>query len=141
MKALRGDRASRTNQNEPVPREASPEPPEWATESWLAIWERLRHELAPMGLWLSADRDAIVALVTTIDCCARVVVGAPAVIRGADGAPTHNPLGGEMRRLSAEVARWCSHFGLTPAERSRISKPVSAVKPWESHDLDGRNYG
>lgn len=144
VKVLRGNRASRINNNEPAPRETSPEPPEWATESWLAIWNRLRGELAPMGMWLSADRDALIALVTTIDSydrLAKTYVNAPSVVRDANGAPTHNPLGGEMRRLSAKVARWCSHFGLTPAERSRISKPVSAVKPWESDDLDGRNYG
>lgn len=125
VKRLHGTRASRINDAEPVPRQAEPEPPEWATAPWLAIWERVRVELAYMGLWNAADRDALVCLVHSVfefDRLAAIAVKAPALVRSSNGEPRPNPIGPALRQQSSDVAKWCSHFGLTPSERGRISK-------------------
>ena len=125
VKRLHGVRPSRINASEPIPRESEPEAPEWATAAWLAIWQRLRAELAYMDLWHAADRDALVCLVHSVfeyDRLAAIAVKAPALVRDANGQPKANPLAAALRAQSADVAKWCSHFGLTPAERSRVSK-------------------
>jgi P27 family predicted phage terminase small subunit len=144
VKQLHGVRSSRINSDEPMPREVEPDPPEWAPEEWLAIWNRTCTELRFMGLLHSADEAALVCLVTAIfefDRLARVLVKAPAIVRDANGQPVANPVGRALRQCSAEVSKWCSHFGLTPAERGRISR--SAVTPQRGDDYDdlaGINY-
>lgn len=142
VKRLYGVRSSRINDDEPMPREVEPEPPEWATEEWLAFWSRTCDQLRGMGILYAADREALVCLVTAVhehDRLARVLVKAPAVVRDANGQPTANPLGRALRQASGEVSRWCSHFGLTPAERGRISRAGTSQKI-ESDDLAGAYY-
>lgn len=119
VKLLRGDRTSRIPDAEPVPRTVDPEPPEWATESWLAIWTATVTELRHLGILYAAEQAAIVALVTAIheyERLAKVLVGAPAVTRSEKGTPETNPLGRALRPCSAEVSRWASHFGLSRSE-------------------------
>lgn len=126
-----------------MPREVEPEPPEWSTEEWLAIWERTCGELRSMGLLHAADREALVCLVTAVhehDRLARVLVKAPAVIRDTNGQPCANPLGRALRQCSTEVSKWCSHFGMTPSERSRISRAGAQPERVETDDLAGVYY-
>lgn len=144
VKRLHGVRSSRINDDEPIPCEVEPEPPEWAEGEWLAIWARTCEELRAMGLLHRADREALVCLATAVhehDRLARVLVKAPAVVRDANGQPTANPLGRALRQCSAEVSRWCSHFGLTPAERSRLGRTSATPgRAEETDDLAGAYY-
>jgi len=147
VKLLRGDRTSRINSDEPMPREVEPEPPPWAHEekasTWLAIWESTCAELRYMGMLHSADEAALTALVTAIhehDRLAKVLTMAPAVVRDANGQPAPNPLGRALRQASGEVSRWCGHFGLSPAERSRISRAETTPQRVETDDLAGAYY-
>lgn len=91
-----------------------------------------------------ADRGALVCFVTAVhefDRLARVLVKAPAVVRDSNGSPTANPLGRALRQASGEVSRWASHFGLTPAERGRISRADAAPgRVEETDDLAGAYY-
>lgn len=143
VKLLHGVRSSRINDDEPMPHEVDPEPPDWATEEWLAIWVRTCDQLRGMGILYAADREGLVCLVTAVhehDRLARVLVKAPAITRDRNGMPMANPLGRALRQASGEVARWCSHFGLTPAERSRISKASTKSERVETDDLAGAFY-
>ena len=143
VKRLHGVRSSRINDDEPMPHEIDPVPPDWATENWIAIWQRTCDQLRGMGILYAADREALVCFVTAVhehDRLARVLVKAPAIIRDANGMPTANPLGRALRQASGEVARWASHFGLTPAERSRISKASTMPERVETDDLAGAYY-
>jgi P27 family predicted phage terminase small subunit len=144
IKHLHGVRSSRINAEEPMPHEIEPEPPEWAEGEWLAIWQRTCDQLRGMGILYAADREALVCLVTSVyeyDRLARTLVKAPPIIRDANGQPVANPVGRALRQCSAEVSRWCSHFGLTPAERGRISRLGTAPgKVEETDDLAGVHY-
>jgi hypothetical protein len=72
------------------------------------------------------------------DRLARVLVRAPAVVRDANGQPAANPLWRVLRQCSGEESRWCSHFGLTPAERGRISRMgTTPGRVEETDDLAG----
>ena len=125
VKMLHGARTSRLNFDEPQPRETEPEPPTWATEPWLEVWERVKLELVPMGMWHAADQPGLVCLVHAVfeyDRLAQLAVKAPALVRGTDGLPRPNPLGPALRQQSADVSRWCGHFAMSPAERGRISR-------------------
>ncbi len=142
VKALQAVRSSRMNTDEPQPRDVEPEPPEWATESWLVIWSRTCTVLRGMRLLYAADREALVAFTTAVhehDRLARVLVAAPPVVRDANGGPKANPLGPAVRQWSGEVSRWASHFGLTPAERGRISSSTTTENV-ETDDLAGTYY-
>lgn len=143
VKRLHGVRESRINADEPMPHETDPEAPEWAEGEWLAIWQRTCVQLRGMGILYAADRDALVAFVTAVheyDRLARVLVKAPAIVRDANGQPVANPVGRALRQCSAEVARWASHFGLTPAERGRISRAGTSPEQRETDDLAGAHY-
>lgn len=125
VRLLRGDRASRFNDHAPVPPETYVfEPPEWLSESAQAHYRHLVRRIKALGVGpFETDHEALVHLAIAADNCQRlaeVVVKAPAVVRDANGAPTHNPLVPRYERAVRHLLSLCAEFGLTPSSRERV---------------------
>jgi hypothetical protein len=118
LKRLRGElRPSRLNRNEPQP-PVGAEPPPWLTKAARRRWALLAPILLDMRVLTRADA---VALGNTCELLA-------AFHRQCkEGRPTSN--------LAGEIRQHLGRFGLTPADRARItSAPPVVDDPFESFD-------
>jgi Phage terminase, small subunit len=131
VKRLSGVRPYRINDDEPIAGEEEPIPPVGRDGDWLETWEQVCEDLRIMHIGpYRSDRAALICLTDAIrvyERLADIVVKAPAVVRGPDGTPVAPSIVKELRASSAEVSRWCGHFGLSPSTRTTVRTRLAGM--------------
>lgn len=126
-------RPGRINPSEPKPRRERPVAPEWLSDKAKTAWAIISVILDRMGVLTEADGPALEGLCEAYADLreAREALRA----RGEATYETENGSGGRMVRAYPEAAlvsdadrryaMWLTKFGLTPADRSRVSAALS----------------
>jgi len=126
LKLLHGERADRINHDEPVPREAMPEPPADASDEVAAVFRQATRELAAMNLAYACDAPSLLAYAEAVVMHRRVsrILAQPGegdlLIPGALGGMVKNPMVAMQRDAAQTLLRFAQEFGLTPSARSSI---------------------
>lgn len=131
LKILEGDREDRINRDEPMPELTSLVPPANLSERALGIWNRLAPDMESKGILTNWDVDAFAQ---ACDCLAmyweyRDLLEAhkndsdfgPYVAKGAAGGVIKHPYHQMMRDAQAMALQILSRFGMTPADRSKLT--------------------
>lgn len=144
LKVVAGtDQPCRTNKKEPKPERERPSPPAWISDHAKVVWGEACLILDKMGVLTGADVFALENLCESIADLKRaraslardIVVGTgpDAVVVARGGEETYVSVGkaGALVKSRPEVAmiadadrrvgNWLSKFGLSPADRSRVS--------------------
>lgn len=125
LRLIDGDKESRINHHEPVPRSGGLECPDDATQTVRAIWDFTVDELEHMGIDSPCDRDSLYAF-----CCAvanhreasRIIGGSSLLMKSPKhGAWVRNPMLIVQHQAAREIRAFAQEFGLTPSARSRIA--------------------
>jgi P27 family predicted phage terminase small subunit len=127
-------RSDRANKSEPTPRRKRPPCPPHLRAEAKAAWRRYAALLDRIGVLTEADAAALSAL-----CEATVDLATAREALAARGGLTYENVtaaGGVTHRAYPEVAMvtdaerrvrsWLAAFGLTPADRARVSKAEKA---------------
>lgn len=151
LKLVRGTaRPDRTPASEPKPRRERPSPPSHLSDRGKAAWAEVALLTDRMGVLTEADLIALEGLAETVADlrAARASLATPMISTNAKGEQTTIAKAGEryywsgpMRRsrpelsdiadLERRLALWCSRFGLSPADRSRVSAaPAEEFNPF-----------
>lgn len=144
LKVVAGtDQPCRTNKKEPKPARERPSPPAWISDHATVVWGEACAILDKMGVLTGADVFAMIGLCECIAdlrraraSLARDMVigeGSHVAIVAKGGDETYISVGktGALVKARPEVAMiadadrrmamWLSKFGLSPADRSRVS--------------------
>jgi len=148
-------RKGRLNAAEPKPARERPSPPQHLTDRGKAAWAETVLIVDRMGVLTEADPLALESLAEAIGDlrAARASLAKPLTVNDGDGETTVAEAGeryywtfgksGPMRRQRPEVAdiadadrrvaMWLQRFGLTPADRGRVSAstPQKTENPWD----------
>lgn len=141
VKRLRGTlRTDRAPAGEPTPPVLATRCPPWLPAGARRWWRRLAPGLSEAGIASAWDAGGLALLCVHLDLA---IEAAQAIERdgllvadpdhpAADGSTPKrkHPAAQLLRDQSAAVARWSAAFGLTPADRSRVS-----VTPEETPSL------
>ena len=133
LRLLRGEtRPSRINFDEPRPRDALPERPDWLSSAAVDEWERVLPELIAMRCARAADAIALAAYceaVARLRVASELVARSGLMLRDRDGTIRKNPAVSMARDASVEVRMWAREFGLTPSARQplRVEHLVSGA--------------
>jgi P27 family predicted phage terminase small subunit len=143
LKLLRGNPGhQKLNRNEPQPQVPAevPEPPPFVQGHAADEWWRVAPELHALKLLSALD----VMLLATYcqayahwrtaeeklrEMAARDPVTSGLLVKTASGDAAQNPLVGIARRAAADMVRYASEFGMSPAARARISAGVGFEPP------------
>jgi P27 family predicted phage terminase small subunit len=134
LRILHGEtRPSRIRADEPQPREAEPDPPEWLTPEARAVWDRTTVELRAMGLLAAADTDALVVYVNAVTNYAKAQQlidrsGILIVAGRKDRGVVKNPANIVAEHNAVIVHRLAREFGLTPSARVNLASPRPAAE-------------
>jgi P27 family predicted phage terminase small subunit len=122
------------NKHEPQPPRARLAPPAYLTPVGKTAWRKMAALIDRMGILTEVDAPALESLCEVY----AELRSARATIAAAGGQLTYettNQAGGVMIRARPEMAliadadrrfaMWCARFGLTPADRSRVSARLS----------------
>jgi P27 family predicted phage terminase small subunit len=123
LRLLHGDRKSRINLDEPMPRDVLPEPPEGMAPDVRDIWDYTLRELQHMKIATAADRDSLVAYceaVVTHRKSSAILAKSPVLVKGLHGGMVRNPALQIQRDAAYTIRVLGGEFGLTPSSRSRI---------------------
>lgn len=133
LKLLRGTRADRINDNEPVPSAVDVLPPDWLAEDALAIWREYAPDLIRKGVLTAWDVETFGAC---CDAAARRRAAATHLAREGEvvdvpvfdknGKQTgirrgRNPWLLVLNQADAQLQRWAARFGLTPSDRAQLA--------------------
>jgi P27 family predicted phage terminase small subunit len=142
-------RADRINPNEPRPARALLKPPPHLGKAARAAWLAVAPVLDRMGVLTEADEWAMEAM---CECHAELAaLRATLAARGGRTYEVTTREGGTVRRAYPEAAQladaerrfleYLRRFGLTPADRTRVSAapPADAPSPWDSFTLPAAN--
>lgn len=124
LKVLHGDRSDRINRAEPVPGQSAIVPPEWLEEDALEVWHRLAPDLTDKQVLTAWDVDAFAVACDAMALyrrAARAVSDEGLTQVGMKGGDVKHPLLQVMRDSAATFATLAGRFGLTPADRARLS--------------------
>lgn len=137
LKLLNGDRESRINREEPIPRDALPIPPRKISDDVREIWDYTLRELNAMGIAAAADRDALVCYceaVVTHRKASEMVAASTVLVKGLHGGLVRNPALAIQRDAAHTIRALAQEFGLTPSARTRIrADEALAVDPKASN--------
>jgi P27 family predicted phage terminase small subunit len=136
LRVLHGDKQSRINHEEPMPREGRPEPPAWMRKDARAHFDEVVDEMSAMHLATPADVHAIALYSNTlaeyVQASRRLARGV--LVKGRDGGLVKNPAAQIVRDHLQMLLRFEREFGLTPSARSGlrvqrapISSPVDSL--------------
>lgn len=124
LKVLEGDRKDRINTAEPVPGQGDIVLPDWLDDAAIEVWERLAPDLTAKGVLTPWDVDAFAMAcdsVSTYRAAAAQVAAEGMVVAGAKGGLVKHPMLQVIRDSAATFATLAGRFGLTPADRARLS--------------------
>jgi P27 family predicted phage terminase small subunit len=102
-------------------------PPELTTAA-KREWDRLVAELSPFRILTSLDRPALAAYCSAYALWAEATKALQEhglMVRSPTGYPIQSPYLSIANRQAEIMMRIGAEFGLTPASRSRIAKPMS----------------
>ena len=133
LKIVRGTRADRINDDEPVPSEMLVEPPAWLQSDAVEIWEHYAPDLTRKGVLTAWDveafgvccdvaarrRKAVAAIASEGEIVAIQVFdknGKPTGVRRA-----RNPWLIVLNQADGQLRTWAGRFGLTPSDRAQIA--------------------
>ncbi len=124
LKALEGVGESRLNRDEPVPSEAPIRPPSALPTDAQAIWDRLAPDLIARRVLTAWDVDLFAAFCRELSlyyrAAAEVESNGAHVERPRSG-PVPSPAFRVMQACLDSVRSLAASFGLTPADRARLS--------------------
>jgi P27 family predicted phage terminase small subunit len=123
LRVLHGDRRSRINDAEPLPRDLPPERPAWLSPLAAEEWERIALDLAAMGTAKAVDGTALAAYceaVSRLRIATALVTQSGPLLVDDDGKVRKNPAVAQARDASYEVRMWAREFGFTPSARSPL---------------------
>lgn len=123
LKVLHGDREDRINRDEPTPG-GDAAMPEWLDGVGAEVWEQLAPDLIRQGVLTAWDAEAFAMACDQV----RIYREARAQVElegmtaeGAKGGQVKHPLLQVQRDALASFATLAGRFGLTPADRSKLS--------------------
>jgi P27 family predicted phage terminase small subunit len=130
LKILEGDDEYLINRDEPLPDPAALYPPFELSDKAQEIWDRLAPSMKSKGVFTEWDVDAFAQ---ACDCLAmywtfRELLEehkngefGPYMAKGAAGGVIKHPYWQQMRDAQAMALQIFSRFGMTPADRSKLS--------------------
>lgn len=132
LKIVEGDREDRINRAAPVPNLTTLEPPVVLSDRARGFWDQLAPDMKAKGILTDWD---LPALAQACDCLAmywmyRELLEAhrddhpdlgPYVAKGSAGGVIKHPYWQCMRDAQGMALQILSRFGMTPADRSKIS--------------------
>jgi P27 family predicted phage terminase small subunit len=130
LKIIEGDREDRINRDAPLPELTSLEPPVPLSDRAMEHWNKLAPEMRDKGILSDWD---LPALAQACDCLAlywefRELLAAdrrspdgPYVTEGSRGGAIKSPYWQMMRDAQAMSMQLLSRFGMTPADRAKLS--------------------
>jgi len=129
IKRLRGSR--RTNNTEPTPATATPEPPEHLTPAALEEWNRITPELEALGLLAVIDLAALSVYCTAwarwTEAERKIRETGGEVVKSPSGYPILSPWLSVSRAAARQLEAFIKEFGLSPSARTRVH--VETTKP------------
>jgi P27 family predicted phage terminase small subunit len=139
LKLLTGEREDRINRNEPVPADASMDPPVDMPAAARAVWDRLAPDLIAKQVMTAWDLDMFVvfcdAVATYQEC--RVLMGKDYLVPGSvPNTLVKSPYMRIMRDCSDVIVRFGGRFGLTPSDRAGIELPGDSPRNRADRILD-----
>lgn len=135
LKLLRGNPGKYpTNTDEPRPLmfPSVPEPPTFLSGYALEEWRRITPELHRMRLLSLVDINALAAYCLSYErwrTAEELAKVRGLVIEKRGKLDRVNPLIALAERSAAQMVRYASEFGLTPASRSRITSGIGEPRP------------
>jgi P27 family predicted phage terminase small subunit len=147
LKLLRGTfNGSRSNPDEPETEAEIPTPPEYLTALQRSVWMDVSEVLQDYRVTSPIDAMAFETLVCTWADCRKLRQDIRDQAAAGDDSLTYESLGeggAEMRRVKPEMQLlkereaslrdWLGRFGLTPADRGRVSSKPDK-RGWEPED-------
>lgn len=129
LKLLAGNPGRRKLAPETVAAKLEPKPPKWLGPDGAALWVRLSLQLDAAGICRQTDYLAMEMLCRTYEAWReneRLLAEAGAIsdVKNKDGevvGMVRSPYCLEADRLFGELERLTARFGLTPADRARVS--------------------
>lgn len=124
LRLIDGDRESRINRAEPVPRSGELACPEDTPDDVRAVWDYTVAELEHMGIDTPADRDTLLCFCWAVRNhreASRVLAQSPILVKGQHGTWVRNPAIIEQGKAAAIIRAFAQEFGLTPSARSQIT--------------------
>ena len=124
LRVLHGDRPSRINSREPLPREGSPVMPSWLTREARAVWRRTLRELQAMRVVTPADAHHLAMYCTTVAeyiAAAALVARDGLLVPGRDGGQVANPACRIERDRLVMAHRLGADLGRSPAARVSLA--------------------
>lgn len=125
LRLIDGDKESRINRNEPVPRSGALECPDDTPEDVRAIWAYTVAELEHMGIDTPADRDALLCFCWAVRNhreASRILANSSLLIKSPKhGGWVRNPVIIEQGKAAQQIRAFAQEFGLTPSARSQIA--------------------
>jgi P27 family predicted phage terminase small subunit len=143
LKLLRGNPGhQKLNKDEPQPQVPAevPEPPRFLSGYAADEWWRVAPELHRLGLLTVLDVGAFAAYCVAYahwrtaeealaEMAKRDATTSGLLIKTSSGDAAQNPVVGIARRAAADMVRFASDFGMSPAARARISAGVGFEPP------------
>ncbi len=111
---------------EPEPTKGAPRPPSDLRGEALAEWGRIVPELDNLGLLTKVDRGYLVAYCeawSSFNDSRAVLAEEGILVRGRDGGMVKNPAAQVMKDSADMMLKFGARFGLSPADRVRLSVP------------------
>ena len=143
LKLLQGNPGRRPlPKNEPQPKLGAPTRPEWLLPEAKREWSRIVPELLRLGLLAKIDR----AMLSMWCQCWGMYVEAVRDIQKngisyskEDGYEGQRPSVSIMNKMIEKMTALSARFGMTPADRSRISVPApeEPESAWERYEHQG----
>lgn len=125
LKILRGNPGKRKLSDKPRARRSRPSMPAYLNEAERAAWREIVPELDRLGLLTKLDRMSLVALCESwaqMREAAASIKAEGVIIQGAKGMRKH-PAWQIYREALQHYRNLAQSFGLTPADRARLSVP------------------
>lgn len=132
LRLLHGDKRSRINLAEPVPRDRDPSRPGWLSPMAAEEWDRIVPDLAAMRVVRESDAMAVAAYceaVARLRAASALLASGLTVHTVSGRPPARNPAWSMAQHASAEVRLWARELGLTPSARAGIRVTVRAEEP------------
>lgn len=122
LKLVKGERADRINDDEPMPEDGVPECTSDNAEV-RRVWDYTIAQLTRMRVVTMADRDMLMAYchaVVTHDVATKLIADEGLISMSSNNTLTTHPAVRIQRDAAAAIKSFGTEFGLTPASRTRI---------------------
>jgi P27 family predicted phage terminase small subunit len=123
LKVLEGVQESRINRDEPVPAEASLQPPVELDPAAREVWDRLAPDMIEKNVLTNWDLDQFAVFCDAVavyrEC--KALMGNNYTERGAAGGVIKSPYWQIMRDCQSIMTQIGARYGLTPSDRAGLA--------------------